>query len=308
VVDAWTMDGDAWRCDPIEVVKAHSPSWSIPGSEEASRLWSLVSPVPQSRRTQFYDDFGTRFRYSAASLSIRFLQSNPTITLFRMRKIVLLEDYMSLTNSPSHAQGLVRFCRLNRIVNLWRAGISPDDKPGDPLRTSIISKAFGRWILEALELRKRGMPVGSFRLLLDGDPILEKASQIFEAVKGDVARQVALDLCYERNILPRPSWFERRRRFGYQWEGLPQAITDLQNGEYASFIECNFDLGAAYDPERLIEERVGWTAEEWEDEWAERGDDKFDTEAPLPPWRKLHPICTYSKASSIGRANSQFNL
>jgi hypothetical protein len=123
-------------------------------------------------------------------------------------------------------------------------------------------------------------------------------------VKGDVARQAALDLCYERNILPRPSWVERRRRYGYQWEGLPEAITGLQNGEYASFIDCNFDLGAAYDPERLIQERVGWTAKEWESEWTARRDDPFDTEAPLPRWHKLHPICTYFKTSISRRTNS----
>jgi hypothetical protein len=213
---------------------------------------------------------------------------------------------MSIANSPSHAQGLIQFCRQNprlqieRIVNLWKAGISPDSRPDKPLRTSIISKAFGRWIFETLELRQGGMPAGSFKLVLDGNPILEKASYIFEAVKGDVARQAALDLCYERNILSRLSWFQRRRRCGYQWEGLPQAITNLQNGDYASFIECNFDLGAVYDPEILIKERRGWTAEEWADEWADRQDDKFDTELPLPPWLELHPMCKYPTTLEAG--------
>ncbi|KAK7178664.1 hypothetical protein PSPO01_15272 [Paraphaeosphaeria sporulosa] len=221
---------------------------------------------------------------------------------------------MSVAISPSHAQGLVHFCRrhpklrVKRIVNLWRAGISPDDRPERPLRTSIITKAFGRWIFETLELQERGMPEGSFTLILDGNLIPEKASQIFRAVKSDAARQAALDLCYERNILPRPSWVERRHRFGYQWEGLPQAIKNLQNGEYASFIECNFDLGAAFEPERLTRERIGWTAEDWEDEWADRQSDSFDTADPLPPWLELHPMCTYSMSFSRTRTNSRSNL
>jgi hypothetical protein len=302
VIDTWAQDRQVWKCDPMEVIKTCPTSWAICSPDEVSRLQSLVMPVAWFARDQFelfLQDFGMRFRYSAASLAIRFLQSYPDVAFSQTRKIILFEDHMSIANSPSHAHGLIRFCRQNprlrieRVVNLWRAGISPNDSIEYPLRTSIITKSFGRWIFEALELQKHGMPQGSFKLLLDGNPILEKASQIFEAVKGDAARQAALDACYERNILPCPSWIERRRRRGYQWEDLPQAITSLQNGEYASFIECNFDVGAPYDIESLINERLNWTAEEWEDEWELREDDEFNTEAPLPSWEELHPICTY---------------
>ncbi|KAF2437281.1 hypothetical protein P171DRAFT_425548 [Karstenula rhodostoma CBS 690.94] len=296
VVDQWTKNRESWRCNPTELVNAHPASWVIPGSEELSRMMSLATAKSLSSSDDLLRDFGTRFRYSAASLAIRFLQSHATVALSRIRKVILSEDQMSLTNSPSHVQGLVWFCRQNpklqieRIVNLWTAGISPNHRPEYPLRTSIITKSFGRWIFEALELRKHGMPDGSFRLILDGNPIPEKASQVFGAVKGDAVRQAALDLCYERNVLPRPSWIERRRRWGYQWEELPQAIMDLQTGGYDSFIDCNFDLGAPFDPESLVKERLNWTAKEWEDEWELRQDDRFDTEAPLPPWSELHPM------------------
>jgi Mn-containing catalase len=133
------------------------------------------------------------------------------------------------------------------------------------------------------------MPNGSFRLVLDGDPIPDMASQIFEAVKGDACRQAALDLCQDRDILRRQPGFLRHRGFwkNYQWEGLPEAVTKLQNGEYASIITCNFDLGAPCDPEHMINEREGWDYYDWQEEWRERQTDTFDTVPPLPPWKEL---------------------
>ncbi|KAL1606190.1 hypothetical protein SLS60_003591 [Paraconiothyrium brasiliense] len=278
------------------ILDARPASWAIHELDEISRLQSLVAPVDWVSRDRFLDEFGLHFRYSAASLAIRFQQSYPHVAFSQIKKITLLEDHLSIANSPSHAQGLIRFCRQNpglqieRVVDLWRAGLSPDDFPELPLRTHIITKSFGRWIFEALELRKRGMPNGSFRLILDGSPLPEKASQVFEAVKSDAARQAARDLCYARNILPCPSWFQRRNRVAYQWEGLHQAITSLQNGDYASFIDCNFDLGAAHDPECTIGERLDWTADDWTENELAHMRQQFDTEAPLPPWQELHPI------------------
>ena len=46
----------------------------------------------------------------------------------------------------------------------------------------MITKSLGGWIFEALELRDRGMPNGSFRLILEGDPVPDMAYQIFEAI------------------------------------------------------------------------------------------------------------------------------
>lgn len=152
------------------------------------------------------------------------------------------------------------------------------------MTTSVITKSIGGWIFEALELRNRGMPKESFRLLLDGDPIPEKASQIFGAVKGDATRQAALDMLFERGIFPRPYL---RWDFPFKpcrWNHLPEAIGKLLNHEFASFIEFNFDLGALLDPERLIDARATWTKENWQGEWDLRQRDVFDTAPPLPPW------------------------
>lgn len=281
--------GKWWRCNPVELVNANPAAWALPIAEEPSRLgWLEFPPGVEELLLSRPRDYEDMARYSAASYAIRFAQYNMTVVLRGLRRIVLREDQISTNDAPSHAQGLIWFCRqfpllrIERSVNLWTAVISLRKLPNKPLKIRMITGGFGAWILEALELREKGMPEGSFRLTFDGGPIPAKASQVFEVVKGHVARQAALDLCYDRNILPRPSWLERRCRKAYQFEGFPQAITSLQKGEYSSFIECNFDLGEMYNPETLIEERVGWTAEQWEKEREDREEEIFDIEALQP--------------------------
>lgn len=181
---------------------------------------------------------------------------------------------------------------IKRVINLWTAGICSTIRTWDGLQTEQITKSLRGWIAEALELRNRGMPDDSFRLLLDGDPIPEKASQRFTAVKWDAARQAALKIYYTRGIFPQLSWIEKResRWDGFHWEILPEAIRKLQDGGYESFIDCNFDLGAPYDAERLVEERNGWTLDDRQKEWSWIQCVPFETAPPLPPWRELHPF------------------
>ena len=98
-----------------------------------------------------------------------------------------------------------------------------------------------------------GVLSGSSTLVLDGDALSKKTTEIFTAtVQRDVAFQAALNICYDRGILARPSWLERRMVTGYVYE-VPQAIRKMQAGEYSS-IQCNSDLGVPYDLKKLVEE------------------------------------------------------
>jgi hypothetical protein len=256
------------RANFMEVINQNPCPWTVYGTDEAMRFVRLVGPPDDSmsdEKTKRKD--GPLFRYSAASLAIRFLQSLHSDSQSQFRTITLLEDKASINNPPSHVQGLIPFCRRNprlhieRALNLWTAGICFGMPFIQGVRATMITRSLGGWIIEALELRDRGMPDGSFRLTLDGDPIPDMASQISGAVKRDASRQAALDICFDRHILPlpRPSWFTRegRLRGNYQWKRLPEAIAKLQSGDYAWLISCNFDLGAPCDPERLISDREG---------------------------------------------------
>ncbi|KAF2677962.1 hypothetical protein K458DRAFT_248300, partial [Lentithecium fluviatile CBS 122367] len=66
-------------------------------------------------------------------------------------------------------------------------------------------------------------------------------------VQRDAAWQSALDECYERGYLPTPSWFERRSRLCYKYEGFLEALFDIVNGR--SIVHCNFDTCDPVDVE-----------------------------------------------------------
>ena len=286
----------------MKVAKVHPPPWAILGRPENEELVEGVHPISQLAGLGYI-----QYAYSAASLAIRFFDSISEAARRDVREVILDEDQDSIANTPSHAQGLIPFCRHNlrmhikRHVNLWTTGFSPDTMHVEKVPAKIVTKSIGRWILETLELGRHGMPQGSFQLILDGDPLPAKTAEIFQVIQRDIAIQTALDICYDRGILPQPSWVQRRFRAGYVWEDLPRAIKKLQAGDYASLIQCNFDLGVAHDPEDLVKQRLDWSSQQWEDEWLRYEPGEYETEPPLPPFRSLREYCAYphSKSQSI---------
>ena len=292
----------AWRPPasyPAYLINFNVPHWAIPDNEETFKLCSLgIRPFPDwFVSSEYYQGIDRCF--SATAWAIRFLKTHPSSNHY-LRRIVLLEDHLSGANSPAHAQGLIPFCRKNsrlrieRVVKLQSGGfINYYLAHSRCLMGSTVIRSFGRWILETLELKKHGMPEGSFKLFLDGDPVPEKTTKLFEAVQRDTALQIAMEICYERDILPRPSWWRRRRRKGYLWEALPRILRELMNGDHSSIIHCNFDLGSAYDPEEIVKMRRGWSAEEWESDWKASQEHIYVTEPPLPPYRTYDELRTY---------------
>jgi hypothetical protein len=148
-----------------------------------------------------------------------------------------------------------------------------------------VTKAIGNWFVETLALPQLGMPEGSFTLVLDGNPIPHKATEVFSVVQRDAAWQCALDTCYASGQLEQPSWLERRLRQGYTYEMLPHAVRMIEKG--AGSIRCNFKVNAAHSIEELISRHAGWTLEEWEGGWDTHVPHSFQTEAPLLPWHDL---------------------
>lgn len=125
------------------------------------------------------------------------------------------------------------------------------------------------WVVEALTLIPAGMPVGSFSMVLDGEPAPGRCSEIFQTmVQRDIAWQSALDECYARELLPTPSFTQRRSNTCYIFEDFPQAMRDIVNN--TPLIRCNFDPGDLWDVEKVIEEHCGWPLARWEEAWEER--------------------------------------
>ncbi|KXH68887.1 hypothetical protein CSAL01_13316 [Colletotrichum salicis] len=159
------------------------------------------------------------FRYSAAAVAIRFLDSNTPATRAHMRDIVLTEDRESVSNPECHAMGLIPYCqgnpglRIERRVSLWQNAffynsglgawaIGERTKDYRDLEANEISFAIARWVIETLPLISAGMPAKSFTLVLDGegDP---QCTQVFHnVVLRDAAWQHAMDECFQSGDLP----------------------------------------------------------------------------------------------------------
>ena len=163
----------------------------------------------------------------------------------------------------------------------------------EQLQSEVVTKCLTPWITEALALPKVGMPIGAFTLVLDGDDIPQKTSQVFEIVKRDAAWQAALDQWYVyRNRTP--SWIERRSHACYSFEEFPDIVRDLVENRPGSLIRCNFPTDDLWDAEHVFEENSHWRlASDWQDVWRNHRPKSFQTSPPLPTWLELQEEESY---------------
>ncbi|EUC32498.1 hypothetical protein COCCADRAFT_98462 [Bipolaris zeicola 26-R-13] len=249
----------------------------------------------------------TTLRYSAAALALQFFNSCTEKVRNSVRKIVLIEDEMSVGQSHTHGRGFISLCQKNkklhveRRVNLWKTVFAPsssiqhrylhewwrgvDSMQNDRLQASEVSQLVGNWMVEALALPSLGMPEGSFTLVLDGDPIPEHTSKVFRIVQRDAAWQAAVDLCYSRGLVSKPSWAQSGFDCRFIFEGFPKVMETLSTT--SCLIRCNFDLGEPYDVEAIIENHRDLDCNGWHSQWFNHSPSEFQTEPPLPPWHEL---------------------
>ena len=245
----------------------------------------------------FWRADGMTMKHSAAASAVSVLEALSNDNLFQLRNVSLCEDQLSIVNAAAHPQGLIPFClenpqmRIERIVDLWKACISPDMPSGSELWSCTISRSFGQWILETLELQDRhGMPPSSFRLVIDGGQAPKQAAEIFGIAEYNASFQDALDLCYQQRLLARPSWLNRRHQPGHLQEGLSQTLRDIRIGELTYLIGCDLELGPECTPETIFEQWVGWSEDQWREDWDAHRYEAIKTEEPLPPWNELSPL------------------
>ena len=291
----------------IPVLGETSPEpWLIPNPSEFDRLAKILDVEP--RAPAYFARL--RYRYSAASVALHFLHGLPSSCRKEVRNVILHEDRESGSNAASHGRGFIPLCQTNRrlrvqrIVNVWSSVFrvrpelrvdyiirsayeNSDIVKDDRLFSSTITKAVGAWIAEAQALLSLGMPQKSFSMLLDGNPTPEHTSTVFQIVQRDVAWQSSLDAAYDQGHLPTPTWYERRSRAGYNYEGLPSAMRNMSTAGPGEPISCNFDVGQPDDVETLLALHRGWTPKQWADHWGMHQPQSFQTEHPLPPWHEL---------------------
>ena len=96
------------------------------------------------------------------------------------------------------------------------------------------------------------MPVGSFSLVLEGDPAPDQGSKWFEILKEDAAWQTANTQWRIDQSLTQNSSIVTITGSGVYWsEVFPQAINNIVEGK--SFIRCNFVTGEPCDPRQVLE-------------------------------------------------------
>lgn len=271
----WTIIEDDARCD-IRADTRH-PAHARPGSltiEDYTREHHGISDNRVMKRKYFL---------SAASIAIEFLERIP-VQRTNIRDIILDEKDPCGNYWECHGLGLIDFCkenpglRIERRVNVWRniwpidstdyqpeMGWDRDDREG--ISEENFTERVARWIVEALALVPAGMPRGSFTLVLNGDPAPEKCTQLFRKVQRDAAWQIALDESFDRGHLPpETAYHERRRIWGYIYEGFPQALQEISAGTCRA-IRANFDVGEPWDAEAMIEAHREWTLSDWALKW-----------------------------------------
>jgi hypothetical protein len=215
---------------------------------------------------------GDRFLFflSAASIAIDFLERNPDQRR-NIRHIILDEKDRCVGMPECHGLGLIRFCRENpklrigRRASIWKtiwrmeAPSNPDDPGYDPIEMQSITKDVARWVVEALDLVPAGMPPGSFTLVLNGNSATEECTRLFQNVQCEAAWQTALGESFDRGILPKTAYHDRRRLSYYFYEGFPQALRAISAGSCRA-VCANFCVGEPWDAEAMIERTSGGTS------------------------------------------------
>jgi hypothetical protein len=316
----WPVFDNPWTIPDAEDIRTMA---------EKLNMTAIVNSEPDSNQVRYYvlaervlgvppchcfkiRDRWTKWRFSAAATCIRFLNSLSAASRMALHKIVLLEDHESVAYPESHVEGLIPFCQANpllrveRRVDLWRTVFPLGSvhthirgtcqvpfqrarRENGELRAHTISHSLGPWIVEAHALAAKGMPSGSFRLVLDGDPVPAHTSTVFSALLRDVAYQRALHTAHARGWIRDPILYTHKHNNHLHFTALPSAVDGIVRGTNA-VVSCNFEIEhVVEDEEYYLEQGKGWSEEKWDQSWdfgAQRPSG-FPTVAPLPPWREL---------------------
>ncbi|KAM7186204.1 hypothetical protein V8F33_011970 [Rhypophila sp. PSN 637] len=263
----------------LELDLHHQP-WNIPSDEETRTLFNLLLPFmtmfPSATPhiPSFWEHFlhapnRLKYRFSAAAAAIKFLGSLKPSSRAHLRCVLLDEDRESVAHPERHGRGLVRFCEENPLLRIERRGITGF---GPPLTTFAthgtapdnltkrevfdhyeISRIVAVWVAEALDLHS------SITLVLDGGPIPEHTSEVFDAhVVQSAVWQEALERLLPSLPLPSgwpgkregppfrssPTHFDRFceshfERFGVVFDGFPRMIKDILDGSSPN-VRLNF--------------------------------------------------------------------
>ncbi|KAJ4142818.1 hypothetical protein NW754_010257 [Fusarium falciforme] len=246
-----------------------------------------------------------KFRFSAAAVAIRFLNSLSIHKRLQLRKMVLREDRAAIAQQERHARGLIPFCkenprlRIERRVDVLNAifqkselslmssvPISSRDEPNIryELSSHWITETVANWLLEGLATVDAGMPADAFTLVLDSGPATDLCSDVFHnVVHRRLAWQTALERCYSQGILAPPSPDNPEYTYCNVSQDLWQALDHLTN--QTSVLRCNFNPGRPWNVDKIFNECSTWDIHKWRLSWSHSSDPRhYNVLPPLPDW------------------------
>ncbi|KAI9158095.1 hypothetical protein HJFPF1_06085 [Paramyrothecium foliicola] len=267
-----------------------------------------AAPHVDSRGKRCYTQ--GKYRFSAASVAIYFLNNLPKHLRVHLRSLYLHEDAVSVAWPESHAKGLIRFCienprlRVERRVELWENifQASPgaailsfvfeevlirEDRMANNRETErqglvslVTTHLLSLWIMEANALIAAGMPESSFTPILSGD-----CSDVFQTALQHASMQAAWEM-FVVDKMPGMPYREFTKIWWYSFDGFPQVLKAIVQKK-SSLIKCTFDPGPdLWDGE--VEFRNRSELHEYNgDEVLEEIVRTFHPPDPLPTFREL---------------------
>lgn len=130
-------------------------------------------------------------------------------------------------------EGLFSYSDMGRMIN----------RPlncRDRLAADHITRPIAEWSVEADALWKKGMPLSSYTLMLDGEPLPAKTSQIFRrVVLRDAAWHEALETRFGGSGLD--TVLKMRSNLRYAFRRFPELLREMREGR--GLVRCDFEMG-----------------------------------------------------------------
>ncbi|KAH3951723.1 hypothetical protein HBI25_093210 [Parastagonospora nodorum] len=157
-----------------QILKWRPKLWHMPNRQELLSIESfLPGPCPKARISSSGCEYVGKLHFSATAVAIDFLERLSPKQRSNLRELHIQEDRTSINQPYRHSQGLIPLCQGNpqlhitQRVDIWQTDLIPNSDSEDWIHHAIWWSIF-RWMQEVKNLHAKGMPDGSFSLVLHG--------------------------------------------------------------------------------------------------------------------------------------------
>ncbi|KAF4333597.1 hypothetical protein FBEOM_12584 [Fusarium beomiforme] len=234
----WIQSLEGWSGDReglLDFLDEFYDPWDIPSWSELESMGQRFEDDDKWSRLQFWEVFQIRnavayrskHRFSAAAVAIH----NP-----RLR----IEHRVSMLSHILQA-GDIFF-----DTHMFKLRAEDPDRDGSKIGTSNVFRELSHWFVEALATVDGSMPPGSSSLVVDGEPVVDLCSEMFQhSVQRDAAFFIALERCFPR-LVTRHDPTLLTNIGGRAVEALMHLVNET------SVVRCNFYPGQMWDVDKFV--------------------------------------------------------